>query len=80
MNKKKWKEFIFQLCHEIKILVDFSWPSLLNGKYSSVTHWERYLIFLFFSDFLSKNAIDLENRFFFLNFFSWSVLIEMKCF
>ena len=43
---------------------------LLNGKYSSLTHCERYLIFLFFSDFfsdyLSKNAIDLENGFFFI--------------
>ena len=43
---------------------------LLNGKYSSLTHCERYLIFLFFSDFfsdyLSKNAIDLENSFFFI--------------
>ena len=44
---------------------------LLNGKYSSLTHCECYLIFLFFSDFfsdyLSKNAIDLENSFFFFN-------------
>ena len=43
---------------------------LLNGKYLSITHCECYLIFLFFSDFfsdyLSKNAIDLENSFFFL--------------
>ena len=49
---------------------------LLNGKYSSLTHCERYLIFLFFSDFFSdfpsKNAIDHENSFFFL--------IEMNCF
>ena len=45
---------------------------LLNGKYSSITHWERQLFFLFFSDFLIKNAIDLENSFFFL--------IEMDCF
>ena len=41
---------------------------LLNGKYSSLTHCERCLIFLFFqwfvlSDYLSKNAIDLENSF-----------------
>ena len=40
-------------------------------------HWERYLIFLFFSDFLSKNAIDLENVFFLSK---WIVLIEMKSF
>ena len=46
---------------------------LSNGKYTSTTHWERYLIFLFFSDFLSKNAIDLENSFFFKK-------IEMACF
>ena len=45
---------------------------LLNGKYSSLTHCERYLIFLFlviflvmFSHYLSKNAIDFENSFFF---------------
>ena len=42
--------------------------SLLNGKYSSLTHCERCLIFLFFQwfvfiDYLSKNAIDLENSF-----------------
>ena len=40
------------------------------------------LIFLFFSDFfcdyLSKNAIDLENSFFFF-YSKWIVLIEMKC-
>ena len=41
---------------------------LLNGKYSSLTHCERCLIFLFFQwfvfgDCLSKNAIDLENSF-----------------
>ena len=41
---------------------------ILNGKLSSLTHCEPYLIFLFFSDFfvsdyLSKNAIDLENSF-----------------
>ena len=36
-----------------------------------LAEWERYLIFLFlFSDFLIKNAIDLENIF----------LIEMDCF
>ena len=39
------------------------------------------LIFLFFSDFfcdyLSKDAIDLENSFFFYS--KWIVLIEMKC-
>ena len=29
MNKK-WKKLILDSCHEIKILVDFSWPSLLN--------------------------------------------------
>ena len=29
MNKK-WKKLILNSCHEIKILVDFSWPSLLN--------------------------------------------------
>ena len=40
---------------------------LLNGKYSSITHWERQLFFLFFSDFLIKNAIDLENSFFFFD-------------
>ena len=43
---------------------------LLNGRYSSLTHCERCLIFIFFSDlffsnYLSKNAIDLENCFFF---------------
>ena len=41
----------------------------MASNYSSLTHCERYLIFLFFSDFfsdyLSKNAIDLENGFFF---------------
>ena len=46
---------------------------LLNDKYSSLTHCEHYLIFLFFSDFLSKNAIDLENSFFLF-------LLEMNCF
>ena len=44
---------------------------LLNGKYSLIRHWERYQICLYFSDFPSKNAIDLENSFF---------LIEMDCF
>ena len=34
---------------------------LLNGEYSSLTHCELYLIFLFLSDYLSRNAIDLEN-------------------
>ena len=29
MNKK-WKKLVFNSCHEIKILVDFSWPSLLT--------------------------------------------------
>ena len=38
---------------------------LLNGKYSSLTHCERYLIFLFFRDYLSKNATDLENTSFY---------------
>ena len=42
------------------------------------THCERYLIFLSFSDYLSKNAIDLENSFFFF-YSKWIVLIEMKC-
>ena len=47
----------------------FWWVSLLlNGIYSSLTHCELYLTFLFFSDFysdyLSRNAIDLENSFF----------------
>ena len=55
---------------------------LLNGKYSSLRYCERYFIFLFFSDFfsdyLSKNAIDLENSFFFL-YSKWIVLIETKC-
>ena len=32
----------------------------------------------FFSDYLSKNAIDLENSFFFF-YSKWIVLIEMKC-
>ena len=50
---------------------------LLNGKYLSITHWERYLFF-FFSDFLIKNAIDLENSFFLKS--KWIVLIEMKRF
>ena len=50
---------------------------LLNGKYSSLTHCERYLIFPFFSDYLSKNAIDLENSFFFF-YSKWIVLIEMS--
>ena len=31
MNKK-WKKLIFQLLHEIKILVDFSWPALLKHE------------------------------------------------
>ena len=33
--------------------------------------------FPFFSDFLGKNAIDLENSFFFKS--KWIVFIEMKC-
>ena len=52
---------------------------LLNGKYSSLTHCERYLIFLFFRDYLSKNATDLENTsFFFLlekNCFNWNEML-----
>ena len=49
---------------------------LLNGKYSSLTHCERYLFFLFFSDYLTKNVINLENSFFFFLFerngFNWN--------
>ena len=42
-----------------------------------LAEWERYLIFLFlFSDFLIKNAIDLENIF----FIEMDCLIEMKFF
>ena len=32
MNKK-WKKLIFNSCHEIKILVDFSWPALIKIKF-----------------------------------------------
>ena len=51
---------------------------LLNDKYSSLKYCEYYLIFLFFfsdffRDYLSKNAIDLENSFFFF----YSNWIEM---
>ena len=52
-------------------------PLLLNGKYSSLIHCERYLIFPrvfpLFSDYHSTNAIDLENNFL-------SFLIEMNFF
>ena len=44
---------------------------LLSRKYSSITNWESYEIFVFFSDFLLKNAINFEKHF---------CLIEMDCF
>ena len=58
---------------------DYWCVSLLsNGKYSSLTHCERFLIFLLFGDYLSKNAIDLENSFFFF-YSKWTVLAELTC-
>ena len=49
---------------------------LLNGKYSSLAHCERYLIFLFFSDFflviiLVRMQMTLKIA---------SFLFEMNCF
>ena len=64
----------------LKELFNQTTDVILNGKYSSIAHWERYLKFpLFFSDFLIKNTIDLENSSFFKKS-KWIVLIEMKCF
>ena len=57
---------------------DYWCVSLLsNGKYSSIAHWERYLIFLsFLVLFLLRMQLTLKIVFFKKS--KWIVLIEMK--
>ena len=49
----------------------FKWQIFVNKALKTLCY------FPFFSDFLGKNAIDLENSFFFES--KWIVFIEMKC-
>ena len=37
--KKKGKNWFFNFCHEIKVLLYFSWPFLLRIKNNAIKTW-----------------------------------------